>query len=392
VTDAARPLRVFLVAGEKSGDELGGRLMAALRKATNGGVEFAGVGGEAMQGQGLESLFPMADIAVMGILPVIKRLPTVLARIRATANAVLTARPDALVIIDSPDFTHRVAKRVRARAPDIPIIDYVSPTVWAWRPGRARKMRAYVDELMALLPFEPEAHRRLGGPACTYVGHPLMERLAELRPSAEDGIARESDAPTILLLPGSRRAEIDHLLADFGAAAERVAREFPRAEFILPAVPHLESRIRELVSRWTVKPRIVLGEGEKYAAFRRARAALAASGTVTLELALARVPAVVAYRVSRVEEWLAYRLLTLQTIVLPNLVLGKSVYPEVLNRQCTPRNLADALLPILRPGAEREAQLAKLGAFDEHMRPPGNQSPSDCAAMCVLETMRRKNA
>ncbi len=177
-----RPLHIALVVGEHSGDQLGFKLMQALkRRLGEGGVRFSGVAGEAMEHEGMASLFPLADIAVMGILPVIKRLPTVLARIRETAAAIVADPPDVLVIIDSPDFTHRVARRVRRAMPRLPVVDYVSPSVWAWRPGRAKAMRGYVDHVLALLPFEPQAHRDLGGPACTYVGHPLIERLDELR-------------------------------------------------------------------------------------------------------------------------------------------------------------------------------------------------------------------
>ena len=179
----ARLVTVWLVAGEESGDQLGGKLMSALKARLGAqGVRFGGIGGTAMQAEGLQSLFPLTDIAVMGIGAVLARLPALLRRVRRAADAIVAARPDALVIIDNPDFTHLVAKRVRRRAPEIPVVNYVSPSVWAWRPGRAKKMRAYVDHVLALKPFEPEAHLRLGGPACTYVGHPLVERLAEFRP------------------------------------------------------------------------------------------------------------------------------------------------------------------------------------------------------------------
>ncbi|MFL5200761.1 MAG: lipid-A-disaccharide synthase, partial [Microvirga sp.] len=179
-----KPLTIWIVSGEESGDQLGAKLMRSL-KARFGGerLRFGGVGGHAMGKEGLKSLFPLEEIAVMGFSAVIARLPSILKRIRFTADAAVAANPDMLIIIDSPDFTHRVAKAVRQRAPQIPIIDYVSPSVWAWRPGRASKMRAYVDHLLALLPFEPAAHRRLGGPPTTYVGHPLIERLAEIRPA-----------------------------------------------------------------------------------------------------------------------------------------------------------------------------------------------------------------
>ena len=181
----AADLTIWIVAGEESGDQLGAKLMRALKSQHDDKrLHFGGVGGHAMAHEGLTSLFPLEDIAVMGFSAVINRLPTILRRIRQTADAVVAARPDILIIIDSPDFTHRVAKAVRKRAPQIPIVDYVSPSVWAWRPGRAAKMRAYVDHLLALLPFEPEAHERLGGPPTTYVGHPLIERLDEIRPAA----------------------------------------------------------------------------------------------------------------------------------------------------------------------------------------------------------------
>ena len=189
------PLRIALVAGEHSGDQLGCRLMRALSEARSERIAFSGVGGEAMAAEGLASLFPISDIAVMGVLPVLARLPKLIARIRQTAAAIVAARPDALVIIDSPDFTHRVARRVRAAIPDLPIVDYVSPSVWAWRPGRAKAMRAYVDCVLALLPFEPDAYVRLGGPRCVYVGHPLIERLKELRPSKDEARRRAAEPP-----------------------------------------------------------------------------------------------------------------------------------------------------------------------------------------------------
>ena len=294
----SRWLKIAVVAGEPSGDQLGFKLMRALRDAA-GEVEFLGVGGEAMAAEGLMSLFPLADVAVMGFVPVLRRLPTLIDRIRRCAAAIVAARPDALVIIDSPDFTHRVARRVRRALPGLPVIDYVSPSVWAWRPGRARAMRAYVDCVLALLPFEPEAHARLGGPHCVYVGHPLIERLSELRPNETEARRRETAPPLVLALPGSRRSVIARLMPDFGAAIAAAEREAGPFDIVLPTLPHVESDVRALAARWPRQPRIVVGETEKFAAFRSARAALAASGTVTLELAAAGVPMVGAYKVSR---------------------------------------------------------------------------------------------
>jgi len=380
------PLRVALVAGEHSGDQLGDKLMRALREARAGDVAFSGVGGEAMEAEGLRSLFPISDIAVMGILPVLARLPTLIKRIRATAAAIVADKPDALVIIDSPDFTHRVARRVRAALPNLPIVDYVSPSVWAWRPGRARAMRAYVDCVLALLPFEPEAYRRLGGPRCVYVGHPLIERLADLRPNEDEARRRASAPPLIVALPGSRRSEVSRLMADFGGALAGLRQSAGPFSLVLPTLPHIEAEVRALASRWPEKPAIVLGEAAKYAAFRAARAALAASGTVTLELALAQVPMVGAYKVSLIEEQLKH-LIHVPSILLPNLILGERAIPEKLQKDCAPASLGLALAEIVKDGRERARQLEALKRLDKLMALPDGGAPSAHAARAVLETI-----
>jgi lipid-A-disaccharide synthase len=380
-------LRVALVAGEHSGDQLGAKLMRALSAAHAGaGVAFLGVGGEAMEAEGLESLFPISDIAVMGILPVLARLPKLMARIRKTSEAIAAAQPDALVIIDSPDFTHRVARRVRAALPQLPIVDYVSPSVWAWRPGRARAMLAYVDCVLALLPFEPEAYRRLGGPRCVYVGHPLIERLGILRPNANEALRRSAPPPMIVVLPGSRRSEVRRLMADFGGALAALRQSAGPFTLVLPTLPHIEDDVRGLSARWPEPPKIVLGEDAKYAAFRAARAGLAASGTVTLELALSGVPLVGAYKVSLVEEQLKY-LIKVRSILLPNLILGERAIPEFLQRDCTAAALGAALAEIVRDGDARAGQLAALSRLDRLMSLPDGGAPSVCAARCVLETI-----
>jgi lipid-A-disaccharide synthase len=383
--------RIFLAVGEHSGDQLGFKLMRALRDATGGAIGFSGIGGEAMEAEGLRSLFPLSDIAVMGILPVIAKLPTLLARINQTAQAAIATRPDALVIIDSPDFTHRVARRVRKALPNLPIVDYVSPSVWAWRPGRAKAMRAYVDCLLALLPFEPAAHERLGGPPCFYVGHPLIERLAELRPNAEEAARRAASPPLIAILPGSRRTIMRRLMGDFGAALALVAREIGPVEAVLPTMPHLAAEIGERVAQWPVRPRVVTGEAAKLAAFRNARAALAASGTVTLELALAGVPMVGAYKVAKLEEPLKY-FVKAPSILLPNLILGERAIPEILQQECTPEALAAALAPLVREGAPRNAQLEALARLDALMQLPDGEAPSARAARLVLQTMAEGNS
>ncbi len=297
----ARPLSYYIVAAEESGDALGAALVRALRAHYGGMSTFHGVGGRAMAAEGITSPFAIDELSIVGIAAIPRRLPMIFRRIRETAAAVVAARPDAVVIIDSPDFTHRVARRVRRLAPKIPILDYVSPSVWAWRPGRARAMRAYVDQVLAILPFEPEVHVKLGGPPCVYVGHPMVEHIAELRPNAEEAQRRRTNPPVVLVLPGSRASEIRHLLGTFGAAIAHVAARSGPMELVLPTVPHLAAQVRAGVAGWAVAPRIVVEPADKWAAFRRARAALAASGTVTLELALAGIPAVAAYRLSIVE-------------------------------------------------------------------------------------------
>jgi lipid-A-disaccharide synthase len=374
--------RVFLVAGEASGDHLGADLIGSLRKHRPD-LRFSGVGGPAMARMGLASLFPMADINVMGVLPVIRSLPTLLARIKAAAAAILADPPDVLVLIDAPDFTHRVARRVRKARPDIPIIDYVSPTVWAWRPGRARQMRAYVDHVLALLPFEPAAHARLGGPLCSYVGHPLLARLDQLRPGAAEQVVRDGKPPVLLVLPGSRRSEIQHLMPVFGETVAEAAALFPGARFVLPAVDHVRPAIEAALTHWSVRPEVVGGEAAKLAAFRQARAALAASGTVTLELALSGVPAVVAYKGSGLEAFIARRLVTVASVVLPNIILDEVVVPELLQEACTPERLLAAWALLIEDTEARKLHLAALARVAKRMQ-LAEASPGAKAAEIVL--------
>lgn len=381
-------LHVFIVAGEESGDQLGFKLMRSLR-ARHPDIRFSGVGGHAMTGEGLMSLFPLDDIAVMGFTAVIGRLRTIIDRVHRTVDAAVAARPDILVIIDSPDFTHAVAKRVRKRLPGLPVVDYVSPSVWAWRPGRARKMRAYVDHVLALLPFEPAAHARLGGPQCSYVGHPLIERLAELRPASGERPALAEGAPaTVLVLPGSRRSEVSRLMPVFRETLPLVEAASRRPlHWLMPVVPHLADEIEAAVAAWPIKPQIVHGAAAKLAAFRKAHAALAASGTVTLELALSGVPMVVAYKVGWLESQVRH-LLTVSTITLANLILGESAIPERLQWDCTPEKLAGTLAPLIEEGPERQAQLAALARLDAAMR-IGDEAPSERAARIVLAVAGR---
>jgi lipid-A-disaccharide synthase len=380
--------RIFLIATEESGDRLGAGLMKVLRQRLGDAVQFEGVGGRAMAREGLTSRFPIEELSIMGFTGVLKQLPKILRLIRQTVDAVTEAAPDILVIIDSPDFTHRVARRVRARDPSVPIVDYVSPSVWAWRPGRARAMRGYVDHVLALLPFEPEAYRRLHGPPCSYVGHPLIEQIATLRPNALEQQRHDSEPPVLLVLPGSRRSEIRHHLGIFGEALGRLKTAGAAFELILPTMPHLEEAVRDGVTRWPVAPRIVTGETEKRAAFRIAHAALAKSGTVTLELALAGVPMIAAYKAGAVEAWIVRRAIRTSSVILANLVIGENVVPEFIQEDCVPEKLVPALREILADSPLRRRQVEAFAKIDTIMS-TGNQPPSVRAADIVLATLRK---
>jgi lipid-A-disaccharide synthase len=385
--NAARPLKVFVVAAEESGDRLGAPLMQALR-ARQPDVEFAGLGGALMAAQGIASPFPIDELSIMGFTSIPAKLPTILRRIRQTVDAVIAAKPDVLVIIDSPDFTHRVARRVRAAMPGLPIVDYVSPSVWAWRPGRAKAMRAYVDHVLALLPFEPEAHARLGGPPCTYVGHPMIERIASLRPNAEEAARREAKPPVLLVMPGSRRGELKHMLPVFEQTVAQVGADVGPLEVVIAAVPHLAGSIAGATAAWRVRPRLAVTQAERDAAFRTARAALVKSGTGTLELAVAGVPMVAAYRGGAIEAFIAKRVVKLSTVILANLVLGEAVVPEFMQNDAKPQRMAAALAPLLGNTAERALQVEAFRRLDTIMEME-TARPSDRAADIVLEVAGR---
>jgi len=384
------PFRLAIVAGEASGDALALRFLETLRRRlAPREVIVTGVGGEALIAAGLTPLFPQADIAVMGFGPVVARLPLLLRRMEDAARGITRFAPDLLLTIDAPDFGLRVAKKVRARAPDIAIVHWVCPSVWAWRSGRARRMKPHVDRILALLPFEPAALERLHGPPTIYVGHPLIERLDELRPDAAEA-ARRADAasPVVLVLPGSRRSEIRHLMPVFGEAVARVAAMRPGARFVLPAVSHLQDEIAQAASGWSHRPEIVTGEAAKLGAFRSARAALAASGTVTLELALAQVPTVAAYRGAGWEAAIARRLIKLPSVILPNLILGRSIVPEFIQEDATAQTLADRLEAALAEGEDRQRQLAGFAEVETIMRSAGESPAANAveAALALVES------
>ena len=379
------PFRLALIAGEASGDALALRFIESLRQRLGEReLVLAGVGGERLLAQGLRPFFDQADIAVMGFGPVIARLPLLLRRMEDAARGIVAFQPDLLLTIDSPDFALRVARKVRARAPQIPIVHWVCPSVWAWRSGRARRMKPHIDRILALLPFEPEALARLQGPETVYVGHPLLDRLALLRPSPQEAPLRADQRhPRVLVLPGSRRSEIAHLMPVFGQAVGLVASARPQARFILPAVTHLAPSIAEAMAAWPVKAEIVSGETAKLEAFRGARAALAASGTVTLELALSQVPTVAAYKGANWEAALARRLVKLPSVILPNLILGRSIVPEFIQETAVPQALAAALLAALDDGEARRRQLEGFVEVETIMRSAGADPAANAVAAAL---------
>ena len=381
-------LEIFLVAAEESGDRLGAALIRALRQRASVPVHVSGVGGREMTAEGIESLLPIDDFSIIGFAAIPRRLPRILHHLIKTVRAVLARRPHALVIIDSPGYTLWVARFVHRFDRSIPIIDYVSPSVWAWRSGRARSMRGYIDHVLALLPFEPGVHHRLGGPPCSYVGHPLIEEVAKLRPNESEAARRKADPPLILVMPGSRSGEVARLADVFGATLALVQERIGPIEVVVPTVAHLLPQVTKATAGWPVRPRIVVDPAEKQAAIRIARAALAKSGTTTLELAIAGVPMVAAYKVSNLEARLIRRLVRVPSYILANLVIGENVVPELMQDECTPERLADTLVPLIGDTPQRRRQVDAFSWLDSIME-IGSRVPAARAADIVLGSIRR---
>jgi len=369
-------LKVAVIAGEVSGDLLGGDLIAALKAAHDGPVELIGVGGDHLEAQGLRSLFDFSELSIMGLTQVLARLPNLIKRINQTAAAIVAAKPDVLVIIDSPDFTHRVAKKVRAALPALPIVDYVCPSVWAWKEYRAKSMLAYVDHVLAVLPFEPEAMKRLGGPETTFVGHRLSDDAALLRVRSQRATrpAKSAEEPkTILLLPGSRSAEIKALLPVFGEAAREFVARNGATRFLLPTVPRQEKLVRELAATLPIEPEITVDTDSKWTAFAEADAAIAASGTVILELGLATVPVVSAYKADWLITLMAKRI-KIWSGALPNLIADYAVVPEYINEVVRPGSLCRWAERLSSDTLQRRAMLEGFGIAWQRLQvavPPG---------------------
>ena len=371
-------MKVYFVVGEASGDALAGPLLEALR-ALDADTQAVGLAGDRLSALGIRSPFDIEDISVMGIGPVVKRLPLIVRRVHQTVADVVRERPDVLVIVDSPDFTHAVAKRVRRRLPDLPVVDYVCPSVWAWRSGRARAMRGYVDHVLALLPFEPDALRRLGGPPGTYVGHPLA------------GIAGAALSPPVepmrlLVLPGSRRSEHERLLPIFERTVELLARRGSVFEPLMPVPERFVASLRETTATWSVPVEVVAGKPEG-GSFEGAMAALAASGTVSLELALRGVPMVLAYRTDAAVRAMVRWIDTWST-ALPNLIADRVVVPENIDAFASPERLARQVEDLLTDTPVRRAQMDGLHVVRQAVAT--DEPASRKAARIVVDVARQR--
>ncbi len=375
------PLKLFLIAGEPSGDRLGAALMAGLKSLAP--VTFTGIGGPLMQAEGMESLFPMEELSVMGIAEVLPKYLPLMRRIREAAEAALSSGADALVTIDSPDFCLRVAAIVTAARPDLRTIHYVAPSVWAWRPGRAAKMARVIDHVLALLPFEPPL-MTAAGMTCDFVGHPVVaEPLATPREVAT--IRAEGDRPVLLVLPGSRRGEVTRLAPVFGQVVGRLQATHPGLRVLLPTVRGVAALVREMTAGWPVVPEVIEDADRKRAAFAAADVALAASGTVSLELAANRCPMVIAYDMHPLTLWLMRRAALVDTVTLVNLVSDTRVVPEFIGPDCTADRIVPALEALLTDSAAQKAAMAlTMARLGKGGDPPGLR-----AARSVLEALRR---
>lgn len=382
-------MRVFLIAGEPSGDRLGAALMEGL-KVLQPDVEFMGIGGAAMEAQGLASRFPMSELSIMGVAEIAPKYLHLKRRVRETAEAVVEANPDVLITIDNPEFCLRVARIVKEEevegqtfGHDIPIVHYVAPSVWAWRPERAAKMARWVDHVLALLPFEPP-YMQAAGMGCDFVGHPVVaEPQADAAAEQAFRTAHDiGDAPLLLVLPGSRKSEVSRLVERFGEVIAHAKRAKSDLQVVLPMAQSVEDMVREETAKWTVQPILIPASAtdDKRAAFKAADVALAASGTVSLELAAAHTPMVIAYDMNWLSRFLIGRMLRIDTVTLVNLVSETRAIPEFLGANCTPDRITPALLAVLdAPEAQEKAMRVTMERLGK-----GGEAPGLRAARSVL--------
>lgn len=386
---AAPPLKIAIVAGEESGDLLGADIVLALQQMTGREVQLVGIGGRHLQALGLTPLFDGSEIALMGITAILRDLPRLIRRIGETAKAIADAKPDCLITIDSPDFALRVTAKVRKLNPSIPIVHYVCPSVWAWRPGRAKAMKPHVDRVLCILPFEVAELARLGGPPGTYVGHRLTQDTGVIAAAAAQAQPRdlsENREKTLLLLPGSRRGEVKGLLEPFGETVKALRARGHRLRLLLPTVPHVAPIVTAAVAGWEQKPEIILEPARKWQAFGEADAALIASGTVSLELALSRVPMVSSYKLDVIAR-AALGMITVWSALLPNLIADRPIVPEFYDRYVRPESLARHLEALFADTGFRAWQKDGFAEVARRMQTP--RPSGEVAAEAVLAEIER---
>lgn len=388
MSDASHPPRIMLVVGEPSGDLLGAQIIAALKELTGGKIELTGVGGPAMEATGFMSLFPITDTSVMGFREVVPKIPRILARVRQASDFAEQTKPDAVVLIDAPDFTHRIGRRLSKRAPDIPVVKYVAPQVWASRPGRAKAMAAFVDHLLCLLPFEPAFFETYGIDA-RFVGHPVTERVT--RGDGEGFRSRHGiapDRPVLAVLPGSRSSEVQMMLPVFKETMSLLKDQVEGLQSVIVTVDHVADMVRAQTEDWPL-PLTVVGQADKADAFAASDAALAASGTVSTELALAEVPMVIGYRLG----WFTYlifkRLIVSPYMSLINLIKRKAVIPEYAQESMTAENIAEEIETLLNDKQAAANQVAGYRSALEAMG-LGAAPPSQRAAQAILDIVNGK--
>ena len=370
-------MTLFLIAGEPSGDRLGAALMAGL-KTLSPGVSFAGVGGPLMQSEGMQSLFPMEDLSVMGLVEVLPKYFHLKRRIAEAAQAVLDSGAQALITIDSPDFCLRVAAIVKKARPGFRTIHYVAPSVWAWRPGRAAKMARVIDHVLALLPFEPP-YMTAAGMSCDFVGHPVV---AEALASPEEVAMMQGEGPLILALPGSRRGEVARLAPVLGDTLAQIKAVHPKARVALPTVRGVAGLVQEVTRDWPIRPQIIEDPAQKRAAFAAADVAIAASGTVSLELAANGCPMVIAYDMHPATLWMMRRAALIDTVTLVNLVSETRTVPEFIGERCRADLIAPEVLRLLQdgPGAQAEAMRLTMQRLGQGGDPPGLRAAASVLA------------
>ena len=380
---------IMIVAGETSGDLLGADLIEAVR-VLYPDAAFSGVGGPAMIRTGFSSLFDISEIAIMGLGPIMANLRRLFGLVGLTAAHACDTRPDIVVLIDSPEFNHRVAARIKKRYPDICVICYVAPSVWAWRRGRARKMAQHFDAVLSLFPFESQIFKALSGPPCHFVGHPIVDRFQSYAPGADfrGKYNIPGEKRILCVLPGSRMSEIRKLAPVFEQTIARVGRGIENLSVVVPVVPHTREAVRARVAGWPIKPILVEDESDKIAAFSAANAALAASGTATLELGMAGLPSVVAYKMGGMMGALLMRVLRVPSAVIVNLVLDAPVMQEFLEDRCTADLITPAVNALLQDdvlNSEKRAQLLPLA----DVLGGGGRSPATRAAEIIRSLIQQ---